>query len=122
MKNKYYEDVTFQEFTKSYFSHVCTLLNKLDLDSLSDFLQAIECARNLEKTIFIAGNGGSAATASHMANDFSVGILKGLHGSKPYRVVSLGDNVPIITAIGDDLGYDRIFISQLGNRFRPGDL
>ena len=65
------------------------------------------------------GNGGSAATASHFANDLSIGTNE---YDKPFRAISLTDNVPILTAVGNDFGYGEIFVRQLRNLGRKGDV
>ena len=67
-------------------------------------------ARSRSSTIFFIGNGGSAATASHFANDLAFGTND---YKNPFKVMSITDNVPVMTAIGNDYGYDEIFIRQL---------
>ena len=78
-------------------------------------------ARELDQTVFIIGNGGSAATASHISNDLSVGVTAAGRTGKPFRVLSLTDNAAALTAIGNDFGYDDIFSAQLSVHFRQGD-
>jgi D-sedoheptulose 7-phosphate isomerase len=102
------------------------------IDSLRDALGAVSLAdlRGVEevlfdawsggRAIFIAGNGGSAATASHMANDLNKGATR--PGQARFRAIALTDNVPLITAWGNDAAYDRIFVEQLANLLRPGDV
>ena len=71
-------------------------------------------------TVFIAGNGGSASTASHFACDLAKGVrVEGLPG---FRVIALTDNVPLMTAWANDTSYDRIFAEQLAPHVRPGDI
>ncbi len=67
-------------------------------------------ARENGTTIFFAGNGGSAATASHFANDLAFGTND---YQKPFKVISITDNVAVLTALGNDYGYDEIYIRQL---------
>lgn len=69
--------------------------------------------------IWIAGNGGSAATASHFATDLSRGINS---SGAPVKGISLCDNSGLITAIGNDFGFDDVFLRQLTNLSQPGDL
>lgn len=71
-------------------------------------------------TIFALGNGGSAATASHFACDLAKGTRTA--GRPPFRVIPLTDNVPLLTAWGNDAGYDRVFAEQLAALVRPGDV
>ena len=66
------------------------------------------------------GNGGSAATASHMANDLSVGLK--LREIRNFNVQSLSDNTPVCTAIANDIGYENVFYAQLKNKLQPDDL
>lgn len=77
-------------------------------------------AREDERTIFIIGNGGSAATASHMANDLNKGAA--VAGHRRFRALALTDNVPLITAWANDTRYDQVFVEQLANFIRPGDV
>jgi D-sedoheptulose 7-phosphate isomerase len=70
--------------------------------------------------VFIAGNGGSAATASHFACDLAKGTRT--PGMPAFRVFPLTDNVPLLTAWGNDTAYDRVFAEQLANLVRPGDV
>ena len=109
------------QFIRGYFSYLSDLLKKLDTEEISVVAKELELARERDNTIFLAGNGGSAATASHMANDIGLAaIKKGVE--KPFRTLSLTDNVSVITAISNDAGFENLFIQQLQNHHRPGDL
>jgi len=77
-------------------------------------------ARAAGRTIFIIGNGGSAATASHMANDLNKGAS--VPGQLRFRALALTDNVPLITAWANDTQYDRVFVEQMTNFLQPGDV
>ncbi len=66
------------------------------------------------------GNGGSAATASHMANDFSVGLK--LRDIRNFNVQSLSDNTPVCSAIANDIGYENVFYAQLKHKLKPQDV
>ena len=79
----------------------------------------LEC-QHRQGTVFVVGNGGSAATASHFACDLAKGTRT--EGLAPFRVVPLTDNVPLLTAWGNDTSYDRVFAEQLANLVRPGDV
>ena len=72
------------------------------------------------RQVFILGNGGSAATAAHMANDLSKFTI--VEGQPRFRAMALADNVPLLTAVGNDLSYADIFVEPLRNWLRPGDL
>jgi D-sedoheptulose 7-phosphate isomerase len=77
-----------------------------------------------DRQIFIVGNGGSAGTASHMACDLAKTVLGKTpdRAKRPFRVMSLTDNVPLITAIGNDFGFEHVFTQQLVVFARAGDL
>jgi D-sedoheptulose 7-phosphate isomerase len=72
------------------------------------------------RQVFILGNGGSAATASHMANDLSKFTI--VPGQPRFRAMALTDNVPLLTAVGNDLSYAEIFVEPLRNWLQSGDL
>ncbi len=83
-------------------------------------LQLLERAFVERRQVFIVGNGGSAATASHMANDLMLGVAK--EGGRGFRAIALTDSVPLMTAIANDTGYDNVFTAQLRALGRPGDV
>jgi len=85
------------------------------------FVEELEDAWNNQNTFFLAGNGGSAVTASHMANDIGIDVLKKGGSNKPFRVLALTDNTSVMTAISNDDGYENLFVNQLKIHFRHGD-
>ena len=95
------------------------MLRGIDTNEIGNFIRTLIDARDRGATIFFIGNGGSAATASHFANDLSIGTND---YKKPFRAVSLADNVAVISAIGNDFGYEDIFARQLQVLGRPGDV
>jgi len=107
------------EFT-NYFLRLSETLNKLDLQAIDQFVEALLLARDNENTVFIFGNGGSAATASHVTGDFLKGVSFEL--DKRFRVICLSDNTAGITAISNDLGYEEIFVEQLKVFLKKNDL
>lgn len=104
----------------TYFSRVSETLNKLDIKAVENFVEQLLQAREHEHTLFIFGNGGSAATASHVTGDFLKGISYGL--DKRFRVMCLSDNISGMTAISNDLGYDEVFVEQLKAFMRKNDM
>jgi len=110
-----------EEFADKYLDYLTKLVKVLDRGKIAQFIKELEEAYEKGNTIFIAGNGGSAATASHMANDFGMDVLKKGGGDKAFRALALTDNVPLITAIGNDDGYENIFVNQLRVHYREGD-
>lgn len=106
-------------FAGAYIDYLAEVLKRIDVKAIGRFIQALLDARERGATVFFIGNGGSAATASHFANDLAIGTDS---YDKPFRVVSLTDNQAIITAIANDFGYQDIFVRQLRVLGRPGDL
>jgi D-sedoheptulose 7-phosphate isomerase len=106
-------------FAQSYLEHIRTVLSRIDTGEIAGFIGALLYARERGATIFFIGNGGSAATASHFANDLTIGVND---YEKPFRVMSLTDNVAVMSAIGNDFGYDEIFVRQLRVLARKGDV
>lgn len=106
-------------FARGYLGYLTDLLARLDVDAIAAFIDLLLQARDREARIFFIGNGGSAATASHFANDLAIGTRS---AGKPFRAISLTDNVPVMTAIGNDFGYAEIFRRQLEIQMQPGDV
>jgi len=98
------------DYSKSYLQHLNKVLSGILLSEIDDFVKVLLEARERGSTIFFIGNGGSAATASHFANDIAIGSRE---FDKPFRVISLCDNQAVITAIANDDGYEKIFSQQL---------
>ena len=110
-----------KDFASGYFSYLNEILNGIDLNSLEILVRTFEEARDNSNTIFVAGNGGSAATATTMANDIGFDILKKTGTDKPFKVLALTDNNSVITAIANDVGYNNIFFNQLKIHYQKGD-
>ena len=107
------------DFAGSYLRYLQTVLERIDTREVGLFIEMLLQARERGATVYFIGNGGSAATASHFANDVAIGTNS---YDKPFRAVSLTDNVPILTAIGNDFGYEDIFVRQLRVLARKGDV
>jgi D-sedoheptulose 7-phosphate isomerase len=106
-------------FAKGYLAYVTRVLASLDENAIAAFIEALLDARERGAQILFIGNGGSAATASHFANDIAIGSRS---RGKPFRALSLTDNLASVTAIANDYGYDEIFTAQLRALLRGGDL
>lgn len=106
-------------FTDAYFDYLGQVLKAIDRREVKGFVETLLAAREAGATIFFIGNGGSAATASHFANDLAVGTRS---LDKPFRALALTDNVPILTAVGNDFGYDHVFSQQIQILGKPGDV
>ena len=95
-------------------------LEAFDRDGARAVLDAMLEAHQNEGTIYVCGNGGSATTASHMANDYNKGVSE--YVEKKFRFYSLTDNAATMMSIANDINYDEIFRFQLQGRLRPNDL
>jgi D-sedoheptulose 7-phosphate isomerase len=109
-----------KEFISNYIKKLTNLLNNLNLDEIENIQNALEDTIANNSKIYIIGNGGSAATASHMANDLSVGLK--LREIRNFDVESLSDNSSGCTAIANDIGYENIFYAQIKNKIQQNDL
>ena len=107
------------DFSSSYFDHLGSVLKSISLLEIKKVIDVLILAREAGSTIFFIGNGGSAATASHFANDIAIGT-KTLN--KPFRALSLCDNQSVITAIANDDGYEKIFSQQLQVLMKKQDI
>jgi len=96
------------------------LLHQVNLDAVERIFEQLRAARDRGSTVFLAGNGGSAATAAHWVNDLGKGAKESQRA--PLRVMSLSDNVSWLTALANDEGYERVFAGQLENFARPRDV
>jgi D-sedoheptulose 7-phosphate isomerase len=109
------------EFAHRYFKYLKQVLDSITPESIDRLEEEFENARATGNTIFVAGNGGSATTATSMANDIGFDIVKKTGTDKPFRILSLTDNTSVITAIANDVGYENVFLNQLKIHYRPGD-
>jgi D-sedoheptulose 7-phosphate isomerase len=104
----------------AYLSDMQGTLSKLPVDEIERVVHLLHEARTQKKRVFLFGNGGSAATASHLACDLGKGTNS--HGRPRLRVVALTDNVPLISAWANDSSYEDIFAQQLQEQVEPGDI
>jgi len=104
----------------SYLEELSKTIQGLPLQSINDLVEVFLQAYDSGRTIFLFGNGGSAALASHMTCDLGKGTAP--VSGKRLRAVALTDNVALITAWANDTWYERIFAEQLENLLRPGDV
>jgi D-sedoheptulose 7-phosphate isomerase len=105
---------------KTYLKDLIKSIDKLPLEKIEKISDELKKAYKGKKHIFIMGNGGSAATASHFVCDLSKGTT--VSGKKRFRVVGLTDNVPLMTAWGNDVSYEDIFKAQLENIVEKRDV
>jgi D-sedoheptulose 7-phosphate isomerase len=107
-------------YVRWYCSYIAQLLNTLDFTAINDVIQEFKQAKKDGQTIFLCGNGGSASTCSHYAEDLTYGLRGTKEGA--FKAISLADNIAYITAIANDEGYDNIFVKQMETVFSKGDV
>lgn len=109
-----------EDVARTYVRGFAQLLEQLDFDAVARIIDRIDTARHDGATIYLAGNGGSAATAAHWANDLNKAAKR--DDAPPIRAINLSDNVPWFSALANDEGYERVFAGQLESLARPGDV
>jgi D-sedoheptulose 7-phosphate isomerase len=114
------ESQSGRDYARRYASYLSELLRSLDVEAIHKTIEIFQEARAQGNTIFFIGNGGSAATCSHFAEDLEYGTRT--EGKEPFRVLSLVDNTAYITAVGNDEGYENVFLRQLQSHFLAGDV
>jgi D-sedoheptulose 7-phosphate isomerase len=107
-------------YTEQYRQLLFQTLSSIDLKAVDQAIEWFRQAREEGRQIFVCGNGGSAATASHFATD----MVKGASYGRPvrFRILALTDSVSTLTAYANDVSYEAVFVEQLKNFARPGDL
>ena len=107
---------------RQFLKQVQEEITRLDTREIERLAQAIYQRYQSGRFVYIIGNGGSGANASHLCEDLAKCTLRDFENQKRLKVLSLTDNTPAILAWGNDEGYDRIFVEQLKNLASPGDL
>ena len=108
------------DFVVKHLDGLASVLTSMPVDKLSETIKMLDQARSEDRQVLIAGNGGSASTASHMAADLMKTVAQ--NGGRSFRIIALTDNVPLMTAFGNDVGFDEIFSGQLSVLGREGDV
>ncbi len=110
----------YRRALQEYLDEETSVIQSLKLDTINTVINVLEGVRLSENNIFICGNGGSAATASHYCCDFN----KGVSGKqqKKYNFECLNDNIPTMMAVANDIGYEEIFRFPLKNKMKQGDI
>mgnify|MGYP006159771657 CR=1 FL=1 len=108
------------DYFKNYKTRVIDLIEKTDINKMTKIIEIMINVFKNDNTVYVCGNGGSAATASHMQADFSF-FTRYFTDFRP-KVKALTDNVPLISAIGNDKSFDQIFVEQLKGNFKKGDI
>ena len=108
-------------FARRYLSSLSGVLEKVSCDDIAKAMEILVDARKARRTVFLAGNGGSAATASHMANDLMKTVVSG-RDTCGLRALSLSDNAQLLTPIANDMDYQDVFAEQLKHLACEGDV
>jgi len=109
-----------QEFIEDFLGGVTQIIDNLSRSDISDVVDVLYTAWQEGRRIFIIGNGGSASTASHFASDLNKMTI--VPNQPRVRAVSLVDNIPWISALTNDEGWDNIYVEQLKNLYQHGDV
>lgn len=109
-----------KNFINKYTTEFIEVLNHLDDKNLNALYNCIQKTKATKNKIFVLGNGGSSASASHWVCDFNKGT--NYKESERLQIYSLSDNTPIFSALGNDFSYEDVFVEQLKNYLSPGDL
>ncbi|RGZ87293.1 SIS domain-containing protein [Agathobacter rectalis] len=110
----------FKNDIKKYISCEIETLQKLDINAVNEVLNLLIDTAKKHKRIYIFGNGGSSATASHFQNDFGKGISE--YVDDKFRFQCLNDNVATLMAVANDIGFEEVFRFQLNGVIEPGDV
>jgi D-sedoheptulose 7-phosphate isomerase len=105
---------------REYLKKEVEVIGMLDIDAINIAMNLLLDVFDAEKTIYIFGNGGSSATASHYTNDFNKGISE--YTKKKFNFICLNDNVPTVMAIANDISFEEVFRFQLIGHLKPGDI
>jgi D-sedoheptulose 7-phosphate isomerase len=105
-----------------YLERVCDEIRRLDRGQVETLSDLIEARYRAGRFVFIIGNGGSGANASHLCEDLAKCTLRDFQSQRRLKVLSLTDNVPWVMAVANDISYEAIFLEQLKNLASPGDL
>lgn len=108
------------EYAEEYLAGIKDALDCLPRQDIHEVVGILKKARDAGRHVFVFGNGGSAATASHFANDLAKGAIR--ENERRFKAICLTDNIPLILAWGNDADFSKIFVEQLKNFLCPGDV
>src|SRR5579862_1517008 len=107
---------------QAYVEMVQREVGRLDADGMEELARSVFARWSTGRFVYVIGNGGSGANASHLCEDLGKGTALAEENSRRLRILSLTDNTPYILAWANDTSYERIFVEQLKNFGEPGDL
>jgi len=113
-----------REYIISFFEEIKKCISEIDIKKIEEIADVLHTAWKNDRQVFILGNGGSASQASHMAADISKNTLGRVYDPriKRFRIMALTDNVSLMTAYANDVGYDEVFSQQLRNLINEHDV
>ena len=109
-----------EKYIETYLSDMKNVIEAISIDDIDRVIELLFSVWERGNQVFICGNGGSASTATHFSCDLSKTTI--VEGKRRFRVHCLNDNIPLITAIINDEGFDNLFVEQLKNLFQKGDI
>ena len=112
--------MTMKDWITDYVRGQKAALDSIPADAVEKLIRKLREALKEDRQVFVFGNGGSASNASHFATDLGKGSSDKI--GRRFRILSLNDNVSWLTALGNDYAYEDVFVRQLMNYARPGDL
>ena len=123
MPNEIKQDMILEQFSEidGYMQEIRFLLNEVDIKTINKVKNALQQCWLNKKTVYLVGNGGSEANATHLANDLIYGLGKNT-GKNGIRAISLSTNMSVNSAISNDDGYEYVYSKQLQTLAEPGDL
>lgn len=104
----------------AYIEHEINTIRSLDVEAINEALNVLLETYENGNTVFVFGNGGSSATASHFQNDFNKGVSE--HTEKKFNLLCLNDNMATLMAVANDIGFEEVFRFQLQGHIKPGDV
>lgn len=107
-------------FVNQYLQELESITRCISQEDISSVIELLYTAWKEGRQVFLAGNGGSAPTASHLACDLAK--FTSVEGKKRFRAISLVDNAPLVSALTNDLGWENVYVEQLKNLMREGDI
>ena len=107
-------------FISGYLAEMKTVTEKISPEDIDKVVELLYQAWQKDRRVFICGNGGSAGTATHFACDLAKTTI--VDSKKRFKAICLNDNIPLISALVNDNGFDNLYIEQLRNLYQPGDV
>jgi D-sedoheptulose 7-phosphate isomerase len=108
------------EFVDQYFEDLESIIRGISREDIGGVIELLYKAWKEDRQVFLAGNGGSAPTATHFACDLAK--FASVEGQKRFRAISLVDNLALVSALTNDLGWENVYVEQLRNLMREGDV